>query len=337
MTLNNRIHAFVQLGNYLKNNLHSEELQEIIHLAYVKNKWFEKENIQKAIEGIVFMLDENKMVEWLSNYKIENTSPKNVGIVMAGNIPMVGFHDLLTVLISGNKAKVKFSSSDTVLMQFLADKLIAINPEFSDFIEIKDRLTEIDLVIATGSDNTAKQFEYYFSKIPRIIRRNRTSVAVLSGHETTAELKQLGNDIFMYFGLGCRNVTKLYVPENYVFDFLFESIIDFANVLYNNKYVNNYEYNRAIYLLGNETFLDNNFVMIRESENLFSPVGVIHFEYYKDLSELNKKLETNKESIQCIVSNATLGIKTIPFGKSQMPEVWDYADGVDTMDFLMKV
>lgn len=337
MTLNQRIKAFVTLARQLNDEMRSGELHELLQTAYIRNKWFEPRFIRQAIEGIVYMLDEFKLVEWIAQYKIQTESPKRVGVVMAGNIPLVGFHDLLAVLVSGNKAVVKLSSDDTVLMAYVIHRLMLIDPEFEELIEFADRIKEVDAVIATGSNNSARYFEYYFSKIPHIIRKNRTSVAVLGGHETDVQLKALAADMLSYFGLGCRNVTKLYVPQDYVLDPVFESLIDYAFVISNNKYANNYEYNRTIYLMNSDTFLDNNFLMLKESDKLFSPVAVVQYQRYATQDELKDLLKAESDNIQCIVSSLELGLKTIPFGTAQQPELWDYPDGVDTMQFLLSI
>ena len=254
---------------------------------------------------------------------------------MAGNIPLVGFHDFLTVLITGNVLVAKTSKEDNLLIKKIAEILIAIEPEFKSKIVFTDKLENFDAVIATGSNNTARYFEYYFGKYPNIIRKNRNSVAVLTGNETAADMVNLGKDIFQYFGLGCRNVSKLYVPKNYSFNLFFESIVnDYKHVVENNKYANNYDYNKAVYLLGNNQLLDNNFVLLKESESLSSPVAVIHYEYYNTLQEVTTLLENKKEEIQCVLTEANLP-NTFKLGQAQQPTLWDYADGVDTVEFLL--
>lgn len=254
---------------------------------------------------------------------------KSIGLILAGNIPMVGFHDVLSVLLSGHRALIKPASDDRILLPFLLGILAEIEPRFSDAIRLVDKLENPDAVIATGSNNSARYFEYYFGKYPHIIRKNRTSVAILSGNETDEELVRLGSDIFSYFGLGCRNVSKLYVPKGYVFDRFFKGMEQFGYLMQHNKYMNNYDYHRALFLLNQESFLTNDFLLLREHREVSTPVSVLHYESYANGADLNAGLETVQDQIQC-----TVGIGHLPFGTAQCPGPMDYADGVDTMDFL---
>jgi len=258
---------------------------------------------------------------------------------MAGNIPLVAFHDWFCVLLSGNKFKGKLSSDDNLLLPFLSKVLITIEPYFENQIEFTEgQLKNMDAVIATGNNNSARYFEYYFSKLPHIIRKNRNSVAVLDGTEKSDELGLLGKDIFQYFGLGCRNVSKLFVPEKYKFDMFFESIIEFKDIVMHNKYANNYEYNRTIYLMNSDkSLLDNNFLLLKADLSYSSPIGVLFYEFYSDINSLNAKLENEKEQIQCIVSKNNNVKNAIGFGKAQCPSLNDYADGIDTMKFLISL
>jgi len=252
---------------------------------------------------------------------------------MAGNIPLVGFHDFLSVLITGNKVLAKLSSNDTVLLPFLAKKLIEIEPGFAELIEFtEERLSNFDAVIATGSNNTARYFEYYFGKYPSIIRKNRNSVAILTGNETPEQLDALAEDIFRYFGLGCRNVSKLFLPKDYNFDPFFNAMYGWKEIINNNKYINNYDYNKAVYLMSNIELLDNEFLLLKEDNGFSSPISVVFYQYYESEDELRKYLSENKEHIQAIVSE-----KDIPFGAAQKPQLWDYADGVDTVSFLLNL
>jgi hypothetical protein len=276
-------------------------------------------------------LSRDKLEKWLSAYPIEMpANPKTVGIVMAGNIPMVGFHDLLSVMVSGHNALIKLSSKDHVLLTWLLKKLFGLDEDWKNRITVSDLLRGMDAVIATGSNNSSRYFEYYFAKYPHIVRRNRGSVAVLTGDESEDDLKRLGFDMLSYFGLGCRNVSKLLVPEGYSFDFLFESIMPFRYVIDHNKYKNNYDYNRTLLLMNKEPHLANEFLMLREDDRIVSPVAMVHYETYKTEDELNKILLKDEQNIQCVA-----GSDFIPFGKTQSPELWDYADGVDTMKFLL--
>lgn len=339
--LQQRIQAFTELGKQLKNKVENydkdESFKTILNQAKAQNSWFTIPNQLKAISAIADMLDESALDNWLKAYpKIENTvNPKTIGVIMAGNIPAVGFHDLLVVLISGNKLEAKCSSSDVVLIKLIADMLIAIEPAFKENINFTERIKDVNAVIATGSNNSSRYFEYYFKNIPHIIRKNRNSVAVLTGNETPAELNKLGEDIFSYFGLGCRNVSKLMVPEGYTFDNFFESIASYGTEMNDhNKYLNNYDYYRAIYLLEQIPFLTNNFLHLKEDKSFASPVSVLYYEAYKNKIELKDILAANLEHIQCIVCNKKILGGEVEFGKTQQPTVSDYADGVDTMQFI---
>jgi len=356
MTISNRIKAFITLGNFLKqfsnlemkqednvlNPLFYNDFKELIAIVHIHNAWFAEENVKNAIGSIAESIEEEKLIEWLSIYVKESPATKKplyVAVIMAGNIPMVGFHDMLCVLLSGNKFIGKLSSDDKLLLPFVSKVLIAIEPGFNELIEFTDgQLKNIDAVIATGSNNSARYFEYYFGKYPNIIRKNRNSVAVLTGQESVNDLCLLGNDVFQYFGLGCRNVSKLFVPKGYKFDTFYESVFDFQNVVNNNKYANNYEYNKTVYLMSsNPTLLDNNFLLLKEDQSYSSPIGVLFYEYYDDLKSLNDRLENDKELIQCVVSNTSEIKNSIPFGKAQCPQLTDYADGIDTMRFLIRL
>jgi len=356
MTTDKRIKALVTLGIFLNqfseqgkkqednelNKVFYEPLKELVQSVHYNNGWFTENNVRNALSAIASSLDQEMLIEWLSLYikKItDQKQAKNVAVIMAGNIPLVGFHDMLCVLLSGNKFTGKLSSEDKLLLPAIAKILIAIEPEFDVYIEFTEgQLKNIDAVIATGSNNSARYFEYYFGKYPHIIRKNRNSIAVLNGNESGGDLRLLGKDVFQYFGLGCRNVSKLFVPTGYKFDSLYESIFDFQYVINNNKYGNNYDYNRTVYLMSNQpSLLDNNFLLLKEDSGYSSPIGVLFYEFYEDIAILNEKLQHDKEQIQCIVS-AIPGInKVIPFGEAQSPKLSDYADGVDTMEFLIEL
>ncbi len=336
MQLIERINAFAKLGKFLK-EIASENEQPNLKKAEIENGWFTKENIKFSLNSWSEALSKKNLEQWISNYKIEETQPKTVAIIMAGNIPLVGFHDFISVLITGNKVLAKLSSNDKTLLPFLTQKLIEIEPNFKNYIEFTEgKLENFDAVIATGSNNTSKYFEYYFGKYPNIIRKNRNSVAVLTGTETEEELSQLANDIFQYFGLGCRNVSKLYVPENYNFENFFKAMFNWKEIIHNHKYINNYDYNKAVYLMDSFPLLDNEFMLLKEDKGFSSPISVVFYEKYASFENISNELEEQSENIQCVVSKA--GIKNeISFGKAQNPELWDYADGVDTLDFLLKI
>jgi len=329
MILEERVQSLIELGKRISPP--DDALNEIIEQAFHANRWFTPENIHLALLNIKekFLYKET-LEKWLSTYSFpENKMAKSVGIVMAGNLALVGFHDLLCVLISGNKALIKLSSKDNVLLPFLLKSLFEINPEWKNFVQTSDLLKGMDAVIATGSNNTSRYFEYYFGRYPHIFRRHRNAVAVLDGTESHDELEKLGFDIFSYFGLGCRNVSKLLVPDEYVFDMLLESLSHFKKISDHNKYMNNYDYNRTLLLLNNTPHLANDFLMLKQDTQVASPVSVLHYEYYSGESELLQKLNRDEATIQLIA-----GKKFNAFGNSQSPELWDYADGADTIKFL---
>ncbi|MDP2387939.1 MAG: acyl-CoA reductase [Bacteroidota bacterium] len=349
MTAEQRLNAFEGLKQFLEAYLNDDkgytlsdkfgDLDAKLHEAQLYNGWFTKENLLKSLSGITHLLNKTDLQKALAQGR-DPLHPKTVAIIMAGNIPAVGFHDLLCVLLSGNKALIKLSSDDPILIPFLLEILVLIAPDFKEQMAYaENRLSNFDAVIATGSNNSSNYFETYFGKYPHIIRKNRNSVAVITGKETAEELAALGPDIFDYYGLGCRNVSKLYVPEGYVLDPFFESVFNFGYVIDNKKYANNYEYNRALYLMGQHKFLDNNFLVIKEDATQFtSPVGVLFYEQYKNTNELIANLKSNKEQIQCIASSIKLdGIETVEFGGTQSPGFFDYPDGVDVMEFLGKL
>lgn len=327
-----QLDTWIKLGKELR-SMNEDSLEELAFKAGQRNPWFTKESVEKAINGISFILQEDNLKSWLMKYPdIPVTSPKKIGIVMAGNIPGVGFHDLLSILLSGHIAKVKYSSQDQVIIEFILNKLFNIDPQFIDKVEVVDKLKDFDAVIATGSDNTGRYFDYYFGKYPNIIRRNRTSVAILSGKESKEELKNLGKDIFTYYGLGCRNVSLILVPEGYEFKEFFEAIEEFNSVIHHHKYNNNYDYNKSIYLVNREDHLDNGFLLLKKTdEQLVSPISVVYYKEYKNQADLEKYLENAKEKIQCIVGQND---KFIDFGEAQNPAPWDYADNIDTLRFL---
>ena len=327
---------FIRLGEFLRSEAQRPLIEEVVQQANQKNNWFTPLLVEAALAAIAQnYLTKSNLETWLSVYPSVRTQPQKVGVVMAGNVPAVGFHDALCVLISGHHLIAKLSSDDQVLMQFLLNKLIEIEPTWANRITIAERLNAADAYIATGSDNTARYFEYYFAKKPHLIRRNRTSVAVLTGKETNTELAALGQDILQYFGLGCRNVSKLFVPLNYDFSPFYEAIEPLADTYRNHhKYFNNYEYNRSVLLINREPHLDNNFLMLRESDALVSPISVLFFEYYENKPALAKRLTAQAEKIQCVVAGSVEWEGSVPFGQAQSPTLTDYADGVDTMAFL---
>ncbi|WP_114783139.1 acyl-CoA reductase [Botryobacter ruber] len=336
MTLENRIEAFIKLGNQLQ-NLPPEERKALAAAAFARNPWFDEENVSCALNGIITYLEEQYLREWLYPYQLKHIKPKTVGVVMAGNIPLVGFHDFLSVLISGHVLHAKLSSGDEVLMRWIANTLISVEPAFAEYIHFVEMLKEADAIIATGSDNTARYFEYYFAKRPHIIRKNRNSIGVLTGRENERELQALGEDVFRYYGLGCRNVSKLFVPEDYNFEKFFEANKAHASLLDHHKYRNNYDYNKSILLVNRVPHFDNGFMLVTESESLVSPISVLNYEKFSSLADLRQKIAAAREKIQCIVSAHGWFENSIAFGDAQCPMVWDYADGVDTLAFLQEI
>jgi hypothetical protein len=333
MQLKDRILTFSKLGEFLTNESNIEQIKEWCYRAKNENAWFTEDFVRLSLENIGrFYLNQKELEK--GERRKEKGDLKKIGIVAAGNIPAVGFHDLLCTVLSGNIALIKLSSSDSVLMKFLINKLIEINSEISNYIKIADKLNDADAFIATGSDNSAKYFEYYFSKKPHVIRKNRTSVAILDGTENKIELGNLGNDILQYFGLGCRNVSKLYVPKDYKFDKFYESIEYWSTILLHHKYHNNYDYNKSIYLVNRDVFYDNGFLMLKKDSNLVSPISVCFFEEYENQNQLNELIESNQEKIQCVVSKNQTYPNSFGFGQAQSPSLTDFADGVDTMKFL---
>lgn len=347
-----KINAFIELGKFLNqfsatgntkselvkhNDLYYDHFIDIIENSVAYNSWFTRENVYFSIQNWANALTAFNIEKWLSAYNFFEKDPKTVAIVMAGNIPLVGFHDFLCVLISGNKALIKLSSNDKQLLPFLAQYLIAINPDLKNHITFTDgKLENFDAVIATGSNNTARYFEYYFGNKPNIIRKNRNSVAVLTGNETKDELALLADDIFIYFGLGCRNVSKLFVPKNYNFDAFFNAVFKYKHLIEYQKYANNYDYNKAVFLMSLYPILDNGFLTIKEDKSYASPISSVFYEYYNSIEEVKNKLKIDTENIQCIVSNTDIA-NCISFGESQKPNLWYYADNVDTMVFLLNL
>lgn len=352
MQLQQRINAFVKLGGFLeqfanenlqknnsveRNDMFFDGFKHQLKLAEEHNGWFTPENIKFALKGWVESLTENNLNTWLKPYNIHVSKPKQVAIIMAGNIPLVGFHDFLSVLITGHQVLVKQSSNDKQLLPYLAKYLEYAEPGFKGRINFtEEKIEGFDAVIATGSNNTARYFEYYFKGKPSIIRNNRNSVAVLTGHETEEDLKNLSEDIFRYYGLGCRNVSKLFVPKGYNFDAFFEAMYHWYPIIEKAKYANNYDYNKAVYLMSEFDMLENGFFMIKEDTSYASPIATLFYEYYDNKNLLKEKLKAEKEQIQCIVSNGFIE-NEITFGATQKPKLWDYADSVNSVEFLLAI
>lgn len=333
MDLSQRKNALAALGQRLE-YLDAQELDNLALQAVNENNWFTKQQITSAINAWANSLTDNKIDHWLGEYR-EPSQLKAVGIVMAGNIPLVGLHDLLSILVAGHKALVKLSSQDKKLMEFMIRSLIHIEPSFAERIEIVEQLKTAEAVIATGSDNTARYFKQYFGNKPNIIRKNRTSIAVINGHEGAEAIYELGKDIFTYYGLGCRNVSKLFVPKGASLTQLIDGLMPYEEIIDHHKYRNNYDYNKSIYLVNGEDHLDSGFFLMRATEELVSPISVVYYEAYDNEAALALKLSTISDKTQCIVSDKAWYPNSLNFGEAQCPELWDYADGVNTLDFLM--
>jgi len=335
MNFSNRIELLSKLGAHLMQE--DEYLDAVIQRTKYNNPWFTVENQQRAIQAIATsFLQADKLQQWVAGSNMtEPKTPKRVGLVMAGNIPLVGFHDLLCVFISGHKSVIKLSDKDKYLLPYLLKILSKLDAASEPYFEVVERFTDFDAVIATGSNNSSRYFESYFGKVPNIIRKNRNAVAILDGQETAEDLLALGKDVFRYFGLGCRNVSKLYLPEGYDFQLLLEKLHEFKEIILHHKYKHNFDYNMALLMMNRTTFWNNGCIILAENESIASRIALLHFEYYADRASLEKNLQSKKEEIQCVVANQPVGaIPVVAFGKAQEPGLSDYADGVDTLQFL---
>ena len=330
------INALKNLGLLMTNP--SQELESIIDVAQHHNAWFIPNEVKKSLLSLGKMLNENELERWFSSITMTK-NPKKVGLILAGNIPMVGFHDVLCVLATGNIALIKMSSSDDKLLPAILKQLIIIEPSIVDYIQYIDRLKDFDAIVATGSNNSSRYFDYYFGKVPNIIRKNRNSIGILSGQETTADIEALGHDIFDYFGLGCRNVSKIYVPKGYEMKNFFEPLEKYQPIINHFKYNNNYDYNKSIYLVNAVKHLDNGFLLVKNDHSFTSPLAVLFYEEYNSVTEIEQLIEKESEKIQCVISSLDLNAKKskIAFGQGQYPKLWDYADDVDTIEFLERM
>jgi hypothetical protein len=335
MNLSERIKSFTVLGEELRNSLNDDPMMNSVINAQVShNPWFTPDNVRSAIRAIANELTESNLIKWTNFYPgIDNEeNPIRVAVIMAGNIPLVGFHDFLSVLITGNHLIAKTSSKDSELLLYITTMLCKINPSFRDRVEFTDKpLTNFDAVIATGSDNSSRYFDYYFSKYPNIIRKNKNSIAILEGDETDDDIMALGTDIFSYFGLGCRNISKIYIPKGFDLTIHLKKWDNFCDIINHTKYLNNYDFNKAIYIVNKDVFFDTGYLLLKEDTRISSPVSVLYYEYYDSQDAVKQVPELLKEKIQCVV-----GKHNIPFGQAQSPHLWDYADGIDTIEFLLK-
>jgi hypothetical protein len=327
------INALKQLGELMCNPTH--DFTTVINTAQHHNAWFTPDEVYKSLNSLGKMLNETDLNQWFNKIALTDT-PKKVGLILAGNIPLVGFHDVLCVLATGNIALIKMSSSDDKLLPTVLQQLVTFEPLLAEYIEYTDRLKDFDAIIATGSNNSSRYFDYYFGKVPNIIRKNRNSIAILGGNETLNEIEALGHDIFDYFGLGCRNVSKIYVPKGYDMKNLFEPLEKYQPIINHFKYNNNYDYNKSIYLVNGVKHFDNGFLLVKEDLSFASPLAVLFYEAYDSIKAIEQLMDREHENIQCIVSNMDLQLnkEKVTFGQSQYPKLWDYADDVDTIEFL---
>jgi len=351
MLLEKRIAAFTKLGDFLSqfskeeferndaipyNELFFDAFKLQLKRAKEANSWFTQDHLAFTFKSWSELLNQEALTKWTSSYDLTTTAPKTIAVIMAGNIPLVGFHDFLSVLLSGHKILIKQSSNDKHFLPLIAKYLEYVEPELKGYIIFSDgKLDNFEATIATGSNNTARYFEYYFGKYPHIIRNNRNSLAVLTGNESNEDLKNLGEDIFRYFGLGCRSVSKIFVPKGYDFDQLFNAVYDYKDIINYKKYENNYDYNKAVYLMSEFKLLENGFLMLKEDPSYASPIATLFYEYYDDISILEEQLKKDANQIQCVVSNHIEN--SVKFGDTQCPTLTDYADGVDTMAFLSEL
>lgn len=337
MDLQNRVNAFVQLGIKLQ-KLEEDQLDEFQFRTRSMNKWFDETSVNHALNGIIYLLEKERLENFVKQYQFTELS-KKIGIVMAGNIPAVGFHDYLCVLLAGYELHAKLSSQDNYLLKAIHQLLVEIEPAFGEKVNFTERIviTDIDGMIATGSDNSARYFEQYFSKVPNIIRKNRTSCAIMTGEESEEEMYSLGRDIFEYYGLGCRNVSKLFVPKGYDFIPFLDQMMKYEQVAFHPTYENNYSYNKSVYLVNKEKHLDTGFLLLRASEELVSPIAVLYYEEYEKIEDVKKILNTLSEKIQCIVCKDDIVEGSQVFGQAQYPKIDDFADNVDTIQFLLSL
>lgn len=338
MTLAEKIDLLTYLGDYIRSS--SEKLEALITVSYQHNKWFTKENYQAALTAIAnSFLQKQQLEAWTSHYDFNKSKgAKKVGLILAGNIPLVGFHDFVSVFLSDHSSQIKLSDKDKFVLPYLIEVMTKKDKRMQVYVETVERLTEFDAVIATGSNNSARYFESYFGKYPNIIRKNRTAVAVLDGTENDEDIFALGKDIFKYFGLGCRNVSKIFVPKDYDFELFMETTHRYNDIIHHNKYKNNFDYNFTLYILNQRKHLNNGCILLVEDESLHSRIASLHYEFYEDQQDLQQKLSKDKEEIQCVVSKSKFNdVSNVTFGEAQNPGLMEYADGVDTIEFLLNL
>lgn len=346
-TIDQKIDAFHKLGELFKDisdeskdSLYQEWIEKFnkkIVSAYQYNNWFTKDYILLSFKNWSKELVDKNLSFWINKYEKKDCSNKTIAIIMAGNLPIVGFHDFICATILNYNCLIKMSSEDKIILPIIIDFLDFLNPGFKNKIEFTDKpIKNFDGVIATGSNSSFKYFEYYFKKYPKLLRKTRHSIAVLDGNESEIDLENLGKDIFNYFGMGCRSISKILVPKNYNFDLLFNALFKFKEVINHNKYANNYDYNKTVYLMSNQKFIENGFLILKEDNKLGSPIGCLFYQFYENSNDLNSYITNYKDSLQCVVSNLKINSFTC-FGESQSPKIDDYADNIDTLDFLLKI
>jgi len=328
----------VFFSNFEKDKKKHQQLLECITKTQPLNSWFTPSNVFYAFKIWGQTLTKENLEHWASKYRFYEKKPKKIGIVLPSNIPLVGLHDLFCILLSGNIATIKMSTNDPFLMPFVADLLFSIDSNYKNKIFFTpSNFKSPDAIIATGNNNTARYFEYYFSKYPHIIRKNRNSIAILNGQETANEIKKLCIDITCYFGLGCRNISKLYLPKNYDLNIIFKALYDYKYFMSHTQYMNNYDYYKAFYIMNNEKVVENGFFILKKDKKISPPIATLFYEEYSQLKQLKEKIELEQENIQCIVGAKNLFLKNTPFGETQKPKLWDYSDGIDTLDFLLNI
>lgn len=336
-TLEKTIDALNQIGEVFGNE-DNTDLKEACHRAHIKNQWFTPQNISMALSYWSQKLRKDTLNEWVNRENIvQSPTPKTIGVITAGNIPLVGLHDIVCVLITGNTALVKLSTDDEELLKFFAAKWAQIVPEWANCIQFTERINTMDAIIATGSNNTARYFEYYFGKYPHIIRKNRNSIAVLTGDESPETLASIGRDVITYFGKGCRNVTQVWAPTGYEWPKMLDNFMLYGDIINHHKYANNYTYHKAILLMNLDKHLDTGFLLLKEDTKIYAPISMLNYAHYTSLGDMQLFITENKENIQCVISEASQLDGAILPGQSQNPQLWDYADGVNTIQFLMGI
>lgn len=329
--------ALIQFGKLLREALSQEAGSAVFSRAVASNLWFTEAHIRQAVTAWADSMREEEVMGW-SGHDLVTAAPKEVGLILAGNIPLVGLHDVLCVLLSGHRARIKCSSDDAVLIPWACDLLAQCHPNWINQISFSDKLNGVEALIATGSNNSSRYFEYYFRNVPHIIRKNRHSVGILTGAESVDDLELLGNDVFDYFGLGCRNVSLVWLPAGFELSRLFEAWEERCKTLLQHpRYVNNFDYHLAILMVNRELHYTNNAVILQEKTSLSAAISVLHYAYYQHPNEMYTWLEDNKDQLQCVVSAADWVHGAVGFGESQQPHLWDYADGVNTLNFLQKL